>query len=63
MPSDFANIAYSFKPLIDGLVIGNAGVILDDDPGVVLVEDYSWCKAPPKHGYVTLSVRELPPPG
>ncbi len=53
---DRINVWYSFKAIVDGL---NLHVILDDNPGVIIHEDYQWVKAPPKNGFVTLDVYEL----
>ncbi len=56
---DRINLWYSFKPLLDGLI--HAGIIFDDNPGILMDEDYSWQKAKPKSGSVSLRVQELDP--
>ena len=56
-PSDFENLAHSFKPLIDGLTVnGGGGVLVDDNQQVIGQPDYRWEKAAPKQGMVTIEV-------
>jgi hypothetical protein len=59
---DRINCWNGFKAPVDGLIAKHAGVIKDDNPRVVLEEGYSWVKAPPKHGFITLAIQELLPP-
>lgn len=41
---DWINVVYSFKPLVDGLI--KAGMIVDDNPSVLLEEHYSAVRVP-----------------
>jgi len=54
---DYDNLVISFKPVIDGL--RDAGVISDDKIANIGVPKYSWKKASPKNGHITISVSSL----
>lgn len=51
-------LAQSFKPIIDGLV--TAGVLEDDSPAHCALE-VRWTRAPPRKGWIGVSVREVRP--
>ena len=54
---DYDNLVYSFKPVIDGLVL--SGIIKDDDMMTIIDRKYMWCKFPEKDSYITIEVQEL----
>jgi Holliday junction resolvase RusA-like endonuclease len=51
---DFDNLAASFKAVQDGLI--DAGVIANDTFAVIGNPEYSWEKASPKGGKITIEV-------
>lgn len=53
---DYDNLVSSFKAPIDGLV--EAGVIEDDNLGVIGVPSFHWEKAKKGHGYIRIRVLE-----
>ena len=54
---DFDNLVFSFKSIIDGLK--DAGVIVDDSSDCILERHYKHDKAPPKKGWVEITVEEV----
>lgn len=61
---DRANLAYSFKPILDALIKGKgkANVLVDDEPQVLLHEHYSWMLCSPHKGRIIVRVVGEPKP-
>jgi hypothetical protein len=62
---DYSNLVYSFKPLVDGLIVPKprgiaASVIVDDNPRVLRVEQYHWVKTPRRESRVEILVARYP---
>ena len=53
---DYANLVYSFKPVVDGLV--KCDVLRDDKPSVLVDEAYEWSKAARGDGRIEVVVEE-----
>lgn len=53
---DYANLVYSFKPVVDGLV--KCAVLRDDKPSVLVDEAYEWSKAKRGAGRIEVVVEE-----
>jgi Holliday junction resolvase RusA-like endonuclease len=56
MEPDFDNLAISFKPCADALVI--CGVLANDKPSCLTAE-YKWAKGKQHKGFITIEVRDL----
>lgn len=54
---DYDNLVASFKPIVDGLVL--VGVLLDDNPDVIVGRTYNWKPASPRHGKIVVLVEEV----
>ena len=59
---DRANLAYSFKPLVDALLKGKkkANVLVDDNPSILIVEEYVWIPRPVGQGKITIEIVQWP---
>jgi len=55
--ADRVNVALSFKPIVDGLVLH--GVLRNDSPKVLIEERYEWSAAPPGLGFCELLLEEV----
>lgn len=54
---DFDGLVYSFKPVIDGLVL--VGIIKDDDMDTIVQREYHWVKVKEVDSFVTIQIEEL----
>jgi hypothetical protein len=61
---DLGNLAESFKPILDALLVQprGCGVLLDDGPRVLpyCEQTYEWRHAPRGHGAIEIEIAELP---
>jgi len=54
---DFENLAHSFKALLDGFV--KCGVLQDDNPLVLVDQEYRWEPAPRGGSFLTVLIEEI----
>ena len=54
---DFDGLVSGFKHIIDGLVL--AGIIQNDKYENISWPSYDWEQAPPKHGFIRVTIEEL----
>ena len=54
---DYDNLVYSFKPVIDGLVL--SGILKTDRMDCIVQRNYFWVKVPQKESRIDILVSEL----
>jgi len=54
---DFDSLVYSFKPVMDALIL--SGIIVDDDMETIINPKYFFTKSTRKDAHITIHIEEL----